>query len=87
MRKLLRSMAKAQMKKMGVDKINKRMSYWRKLIDAYPINIVTGEKMQEGYHGPKKQKRGNGGNHLFYYNWKFTETPRSRKFKWGAIHG
>lgn len=37
MRKLLRSMAKAKMRKAGYTKVNRRMSYqWRQVIGAYP---------------------------------------------------
>ena len=73
MRKLLRQMAKAQMKKMGSDKINKRMSHgrWRQFVGAYPINVVSGKKMEKGYRGQKQYRPGSRNNHLFFYNWKF----------------
>lgn len=49
MRKLLRSMAKAEMVHRGYSKVNRRMSHsyggWRAVIGAYPINLVTGKKM------------------------------------------
>lgn len=51
MRKLLRSMAKAKMKRMGYSKINRHMAYgeWRRVLGkgAYP-----------GFYGNKKQKKG-----------------------------
>ena len=54
MRKILRNMAKAQMKKMGADKINKRMRYnWRRVVGAYPTDVMTGEKIKEDYHGAR----------------------------------
>lgn len=50
MRKLLRSMAKAKMKKMGYSKVNRRMAYgrWREILGkgAYP-----------GFYGKKKQNK------------------------------
>lgn len=48
MRKLLRSMAKAEMKRRGYAKINRCMSNgrWRDIIGAYP-----------GFLGSKKQKK------------------------------
>ena len=44
MRKLLRSMAKAEMVRRGYSKVNRRIGYgsWRAVINAYPINLVTG---------------------------------------------
>ena len=36
MRKLLRRMAKAEMKRRGYSKVNRRMTYWRDMIGAYP---------------------------------------------------
>ena len=72
MRKLLRSMAKAQMKKTGMNKINKRMRYnWRRIIGAYPTDVITGEMMAKNYHGSKEYQKGSYSNHLFFYNWKF----------------
>lgn len=51
MRKLLRSMAKAKMKRMGYSKVNRHMAYgeWRNVLGkgAYP-----------GFYGNKKQKKG-----------------------------
>ena len=48
MRKLLRSMAKAQMARMGYSKVNRRMAYgqWRRVVGAY-----------EGFFGRKRQRR------------------------------
>lgn len=58
MRKLLRSMAKAEMVRRGYSKVNRRMSHsyggWRTVINAYPINLVTGKKMAGNYRGQKK---------------------------------
>ena len=36
MRKLLRTMAKAEMVRRGYSKVNRRMMYWRDVIGAYP---------------------------------------------------
>lgn len=70
MRKLLRSMAKAEMERCGYSKVNRRMSHsyggWRAVIGAYPINLVTGKKMAGNYHGQKKYPKGNH-SHLFVY--------------------
>lgn len=48
MRKLLRAMAKAEMKRRGYSKVNRRMSYvrWRDVIGAYP-----------GFRGSKRPGR------------------------------
>lgn len=68
MRKILRKMAKAQMKWRGSAKINKQMSdgRWREIIGAYPVSIVTGEKMSRNFHGSKRYKPGHW-QHLFTY--------------------
>ncbi len=68
MRKFLRNMAKAKMAQMGYSKINKWMRFgqWRQVIDAYPVNVVTGEKMPKTFHGKKKYKAGHY-QHLFAY--------------------
>lgn len=49
MRKYLRAMAKAKMRKEGVTKINRRMGFgnWRRVVGAYP-----------GFSGLKKQQPG-----------------------------
>lgn len=51
MRKLLRSMAKAKMRKMGYAKVNRCMAYgnWR---------TVLGKGAYPGFRGQKKQKKG-----------------------------
>ena len=56
MRKMLRSMAKARMMKNGTTKINKRMSdgRWRRYVNAYPVNAITGKKMPNTFIGSKK---------------------------------
>ena len=78
MRKILRNMAKAQMKKMGVDKINKRMrGNWRRVVNAYPTDTMTGEKMRDGYHGRKKYRPVSYTNHLFFYNWRFVKSDKA----------
>lgn len=70
MRKLLRSMARAKLKEMGCDHVNKRMRYnWRRVIGAYPVNTVTGKRMNEGYHGKQYHKPG-AAWHLFSYTMK-----------------
>lgn len=60
MRKLLRSMAKAEMVRRGYSKVNRRIGYgsWRAVINAYPINLVTGKKMARNYRGQKKYPKG-----------------------------
>ena len=76
MRKLLRSIAKAQMKRMGADKINKRMRHnWRRIIGAYPTDVMTGKEMAKDYHGRKEYRKGSYSNHLFFYNWRFLLIP------------
>lgn len=70
MRKLLRSMAKAEMVRCGYSKVNRRMSHsyggWRAVVGAYPINLVTGKKMAGSYRGQKKYPKGHT-SHLFAY--------------------
>ena len=68
MRKLLRSMAKAEMVRRGYSKVNRRIGYgsWRPVINAYPINLVTGKKMAGNYRGQKKYPKGHT-SHLFVY--------------------
>lgn len=59
MRKLLRNMAKAKMKKMGYSKVNYRIrGYWREIVVAYPVNLLTGKKMDKSFRGRKKNKKG-----------------------------
>ena len=60
MRKLLRSMAKAEMARMGYSKVNKRLRYnqWRRVLNLRPINLKTGKPIPENFHGPKKQLKG-----------------------------
>ena len=82
MRKILRNMAKAQMKKTGVDNINMRMRYhWRRIVGAYPTDVVTGEKMKPDYHGHKEYRPGTYMNHLFHYDWRFIKdtVPQPKK--------
>lgn len=68
MRKLLRSMTKAEMVRRGYSKVNRRIGYssWRAVINAYPINLVTGKKMAGNYRGQKKYPKGHT-SHLFVY--------------------
>ena len=68
MRKLLRNMAKARMKKMGYSKVNKRMDRgrWREIVGAYPVNLFTGKKMPKSFHGRKRNKPGSYSS-LFAY--------------------
>ena len=51
MRKLLRSMAKAKMERMGYSKVNRRMRYsqWRR---------VLGEWAYPDFYGKKRQRKG-----------------------------
>ena len=67
MRKLLRNIARSKLKDMGCDHINKRLRYnWRRVIGAYPVNVVTGERMNDSYHGTQEHKPGDT-RHLFSY--------------------
>ena len=70
MRKLLRQMAKAKMKRMGASKVNRAIGSgrWRSIVGAYPIDTITGERMKRNYHGQKKYKPGSYANHLFSYS-------------------
>ena len=46
MRKFLRNMARAKMKRMGYSNVNLKMrGHWREIIGAYPVNIITGQQM------------------------------------------
>lgn len=60
MRKLLRSMAKAEMTRMGYSKVNKRMGFnqWRRVLGLRPISMKTGKPIPDNFHGPKKQRKG-----------------------------
>lgn len=71
MRKLFRSMAKAKMAAMGYGNINRRMrgksgNQWRKVTEAYPTEIHTGEKMRPNFRGRKRYKKGHR-NPVFVY--------------------
>ena len=68
MRKFLRNMARAKMKRMGYSKINKRMDRgrWREIVGAYPVNLFTGKKMSMNFRGRKKNKPGSYSS-LFAY--------------------
>lgn len=82
MRKILRNMAKAQMKKMGVNKVNKRMrGNWRQVVNAYPVDVGTGEQVKKTYYGRKKYRSGSYTGHLLRYNWKFQQVavPKKRR--------
>lgn len=70
MRKLLRSMAKAQVRKAGAGHVNKVISNgrWRQFVGAYPVDTMTGKKMKKDYHGRKKYRKGSYSNHLFSYS-------------------
>lgn len=70
MRKLLRKMAKAEMKRRGSAHINRQMAVgrWREFVGAYPTNIITGKKMAKNYHGNKRFKPGHW-EHLFSYSY------------------
>lgn len=68
MRKMLRNMARAKMAREGYSKVNKRMGngFWRKVVNAYPTNVISGKKMSKNYHGHKRNKKGSY-NSLFVY--------------------
>ncbi|BDE87898.1 hypothetical protein CE91St42_23560 [Oscillospiraceae bacterium] len=68
MRKLYRSMAKAEMARMGYSKVNKRLRYnqWRRVLNLRPINLKTGKPIAENFHGPKKQRKGSAPCILMY---------------------
>lgn len=67
MRKFLRNMARAKMKRMGYSNVNLKMrGYWREIIGAYPVNIITGQQMSKSFRGRKKNKKGSYSS-LFAY--------------------
>ena len=64
MRKFLRNMARAKMKRMGYSNVNLKMrGHWREIIGAYPVNIITGQQI---FRGRKKNKKGSYSS-LFAY--------------------
>lgn len=63
MRKFLRNMARAKMKRMGYSNVNLKM---REIIGAYPVNIITGQQMSKSFRGRKKNKKGSYSS-LFAY--------------------
>ncbi len=84
MRKLLRRMAKEYLRQHGASHVNKVISNgrWRQFVGAYPIDTMTGKRMQKNYHGHKKFRRGSYNNHLFFYDMKFMVPPgKIRKLK------
>lgn len=68
MRKILRRIAKARMAKRGIQHINKhfRAWNWRGAVNAYPIDCMTGKRMNRNYVGQKKHQS-RYANHLFVY--------------------
>lgn len=49
MRKFLRNMARAKMKRMGYSNVNLKMrGHWREIIGAYPVNIIGRKKNKKG---------------------------------------
>ena len=67
MRKILRRMAKAAMARQGVDHVNKRMRLnWRRVVNAYPEDCLTGKPISKQYVGEKKHQS-RYTNHLFVY--------------------
>lgn len=68
MRKILRKMAKANIKRNGAAHINRQMAVgrWREYVGAYPVNIITGERMSKNFHGSKRYRKGHW-QHLFVY--------------------
>ena len=78
MRKLLRQMAKEQARKLGATKVNKAIGNgrWRQLVNAYPINRLTGKEMGKNYHGRKHYRKGSRANNLFFYNFRFVEIQK-----------
>lgn len=67
MRKFLRNMARAKMKRMGYSNVNRRMrGHWREIIGAYPVNVITGRQMSKSFRGRKKNKKGSYSS-LFAY--------------------
>lgn len=83
MRKLLRSMAKSYLRSHGASHVNKVMSNgrWRQFVGAYPVNVVTGERMPKNFHGRKKYRPGSYCNNLYFYDMYFTIPPKNRKLK------
>lgn len=68
MRKILRRMAKVRMAWAGYSHVNRCMSVgrWREFVDAYPVNLYTGKKMQRHFHG-KKRGRGHWSDCVYQY--------------------
>ena len=67
MRKFLRNMARAKMKRMGYSNVNLKMrGHWREIIGAYPVNIITSQQMSKSFRGRKKNKKGSYSS-LFAY--------------------
>lgn len=62
MRKMLRSIAKARMARKGYTRINRRMSagWWRRHVNAYPLNVETGARMSIDFCGRAKNNKRQG---------------------------
>lgn len=86
MRKILRGIAKAEMKKAGMDHINRKMrgNTWRRVVNAWPTDVRTDKPMRHDYIGMKDQKtpdhRFNRGCRLFIYAAKFGDVPPRKRF-------
>ena len=69
MRELFRQMAKHRMAQMGYNKINRRMrrAQWRRVANAYPVNVDTGIRMPEGHVGRSRYNRRYGKAPQYFY--------------------
>ena len=70
MREMIRKVAKAKLRRMGYKShINRTVGQrWREVMNAYPIDIMTGERMPKGYIGRKRYEKGQRNHHLFRYS-------------------
>ena len=99
MRKILRRMAKSNMRRAGMDKINRKMkaNTWRRVVGAWPDDVETGKEMSHSHvgrkdnHKARREDHGMGRKH-FVYNVRFGNPPPRRRFnketgKWGYKYG
>ena len=81
MRKILRGIAKAKMKRGGVERINRKMSdNWRKIAGARPIDLDTGKRVDVEFQARKK-KHGRYEPCRFVYDMRFGPVPPRTKHR------
>lgn len=85
MRKILRHLAKANMERSGMNRINRKMkdNTWRRVTGAWPLEADTGKRMGHGYHGRKDNKiehKIGHGNKQFVYDLRFGNPPPRKRF-------